>query len=68
MRDTSHRTGVCVIRVWIEAEAPKLRAHLITTLDVETGDEESTAAAGVEAISGAVREWLGRFEQIGSRP
>jgi hypothetical protein len=40
---------------------------LITTLDVETGEEESTVAAGVEAISGAVREWLGRFEQIGSR-
>jgi hypothetical protein len=40
---------------------------VITTLDVETGEEESTAAAGVEAISGAVREWLGRFEQIGSR-
>ena len=62
MGGASHRTGVCVLRVWVEAVAPRLRAHLRTVLDLETGDEESTAAAGAEAIAGAVRDWLVRFE------
>ena len=58
----SQRAGVCVIRVWLEAEAPKLRARLLTTLDVDKGEEESTAAAGAEAIAGALSDWLARFE------
>lgn len=56
------RTGVCMIRVWVEDEAPDVRARLIMTLDVTAGEERTATAAGADAICAAVRDWLARFE------
>ncbi len=55
-------TGVCVIRVWVENEAPELRARLIMTLDITGGEESTATVAGPDGICNAVRDWLERFE------
>jgi hypothetical protein len=57
------RTGVLVLRVWAETEAPELRARLIESAGLD-GAETSITAAGVDGICSAVRAWL---EQIAVR-
>jgi hypothetical protein len=57
------RTGVLVVRAWIEetlGEAP-LRARITQTLDVESGAKVETTAASREEILRAVEEWLDAF-------
>jgi hypothetical protein len=57
------RSGVLVLRVWTETNAPELRARLIQTHDLD-GAETSIAAAGIDGICEAVRGWL---EQLAPR-
>lgn len=57
MRD---RTGLLIVRVWIEGDASDsgLRARITHTLDLATGAEVVTAAATPDQIQATVREWL----------
>jgi hypothetical protein len=60
--EPSQRTGVCMIRIWVEDEASELRARLIMTLDITGAEEQTVSAAGADAIGEAVRGFLERFE------
>ena len=53
------RTGVLVIRVWLESPTTScgLRARLIRTSDVMTGELETTVAATVNDVCDQVRTW-----------
>jgi hypothetical protein len=52
------RTGVLVIRAWVEYNGePRLRARIMRALDTRRPDE-STVAATTEEITAAVVEWL----------
>ena len=55
------RTGILVIRVWVEREPPgRLRARLTEAADL--GEPPTTmAAADVPGICAAVEAWLRRF-------
>jgi hypothetical protein len=56
------RTGVFVIRVWAEGEAPRrLRARITETLDVMDRERTSTSAATLDEIEERVHEWLETF-------
>jgi hypothetical protein len=56
------RTGVLVIRVWLEQEAPgRLRARLIQTADPGGTPATLATAAGVAGIRDAVEAWLEQF-------
>jgi hypothetical protein len=55
-------TGILIVRVWIEANAPDgLRARITQTLD-STLDEQTMATAGnPEDICAVVRTWVEAF-------
>jgi hypothetical protein len=61
-RPVPDRTGILVIRVWVEREPPgRLRARLTEAADL--GDPASTlaTAADVPGVCAAVEAWLRRF-------
>jgi hypothetical protein len=59
---TAERTGVLVIRVWIEPGAGGgIRARITRTLDVAERDEVATAASTPEEITRTVGDWLDAF-------
>jgi hypothetical protein len=57
------KTGVLVIRAWLEAgvEENALRARITRTLDVAAPETIESAAASAEEILAAVQEWLRSF-------
>jgi len=58
----TQRTGVLVLRVWLEdGEQDGLRARITETLDISTPDEIERAAAGEGEILRAVGVWLRSF-------
>lgn len=58
----AERTGVLVIRAWIEPGGENaLRARIISTLDITEQGEGSTVASSPEAITAAVADWLRAF-------
>jgi hypothetical protein len=61
-RDVPERTGILVIRVWLEQEPPgQLRARLTEAVDLGEVPTTFTTAADVRAICDAVEAWLQRF-------
>ena len=53
------RTGLLLIRVWIEAGAVKpLRAHIRTTTDVARGFESELTVAEIASTLTLVEAWL----------
>jgi hypothetical protein len=61
----SERTGVIVVRVWVE-NGDDLRARITSSLDVSSDEQTVTAAGGVEEAVQLVRDWLERFLVGGS--
>ena len=56
------RTGILVIRVWLEQDAPgRLRARLTEAADLDQPPTTVAAAADVPGICAAVEAWLRRF-------
>ncbi len=58
------RTGVLVVRAWIEGKPPSLRIRIVRTLDISGGQEESTAAASIDEACAVVRGWLEEFVAV----
>ncbi len=58
----SERTGLLVIRAWVETNGePRLRARITQTADLSGRKETSTVAATRDDIASAVTEWLDRL-------
>jgi hypothetical protein len=56
------RTGILVIRVWLEQDAPgRLRARLTQAADLGEPPTTLATAADVPAVCAAVEAWLRRF-------
>ena len=56
------RTGILVIRVWTERDAPvQLRARLTQTGDLGEAATTLATASGVRGVCDAVEEWLREF-------
>jgi len=55
------RTGVLVIRVWVEDHSGPMRARITGRLDVHEGPETTVTAAGAQAATVVVRNWLEAF-------
>jgi hypothetical protein len=57
----SSKTGLVIIRAWVEENVPGFRARVIQ-LSAMTGDEEVIATvATAEQLTAAVENWLQRF-------
>jgi len=55
-----YRTGLLLIRAWIEKGATKpLRAHIRATTDVANGFQSELTVADVASVSAMVETWLG---------
>jgi hypothetical protein len=55
----SDRTGLLIIRAWIEAgSAEPLRAQIRLSTDVSAGFQRTLTCARAEEVSAAVRDWL----------
>ncbi len=65
---SSDRTGILILRLWIEADAREgLRARITQTLD--SGDEQAMATAvDPEDIYAVVRTWVETFVDAGVHP
>jgi hypothetical protein len=62
----AERTGLLVIRAWIEENGEvRLRARITRMVDVAAREQISTVVATPEEITGAVVEWLERFLRAG---
>jgi hypothetical protein len=62
MSRSSKRTGVLVVRIWLEndPEAP-LRARVSRSLDLDTAPVEELTVASAEEVAELVRDWLEAF-------
>jgi hypothetical protein len=66
MEASPERTGVMVIRVWLEISGP--RARIIHTLDPEGGEDTVCVVGSADEIQAAVTEWLRRVRASGGLP
>ncbi len=56
------RTGLLIIRVWIEeGSSEPLRAQIRLSNDVSAGIERTLTLARAEAVCATVQEWLAGF-------
>jgi hypothetical protein len=62
MEGVHERTGVLVVRAWIEGDPAQLKARITQTIDVAARESATTTASTAEQIYGAVRRWLEEFE------
>jgi hypothetical protein len=63
------RTGVLVVRAWLEdASDKRLRARITHTLDVARPGETVIVTAGREEVYAAVRSWLEEFTATIDQP
>lgn len=59
---TSDRTGILIVRLWIEGNAHEgFRARITRTLDSTGREQELAAAAAPEDIYAVVRTWVEAF-------
>ena len=57
----AERTGVLVIRAWIEGDPPGLRLRITRTDDIASRHEDSTVAASIDEAVEIARRWLEDF-------
>jgi hypothetical protein len=61
MAPAADRTGVMVVRIWIEGSGDSIRARLTETLDIAAGEETSRVVASEEEVVDGVRRWVHAF-------
>jgi hypothetical protein len=60
--DRGERTGILVIRVWLEPDDPvRLRARLTQATDLDQPPATVAVAGDVRGVCGAVEAWLRQF-------
>ncbi len=67
----SERTGILIVRLWIEGNAPEgFRARITRTLDSASHEQEMVVAAAPEDIYAVVRTWVEAFvdQETKARP
>lgn len=55
------RTGVLVLRVWIEAGSDEFRARVTAESELGTGERETAVAGSLEEIIEFIRVWVEEF-------
>jgi hypothetical protein len=60
------RTGVLLIRVWLEEEPPVLRARITRKRDATARRATVTFTADAAVVTGEVQAWLAEF--LGEAP
>lgn len=68
MTPKGERTGVLVLRAWLEQHGAPLRVRITERLELLTADERSTTVVGAEAAATTVRDWLLHLEGLAAAP
>jgi hypothetical protein len=64
--DHVERTGVLVLRVWVEHDgAGGLRARITESSDLSTRQQTTVVAGSVDEVLRIVREWVQAFASAG---
>jgi hypothetical protein len=62
------RTGVLIIRLWVEdSRGQNVRARIIQSMDITAEEPVATSASTVEDIVRKVREWMDAFVKAEAR-
>jgi hypothetical protein len=59
--NTSDRTGILIVRLWMEAPPDGFRARIVQTLDSMNSEHAMAAAATPEDVYAAVQTWVEEF-------
>jgi len=62
----AERTGVVVVRVWLEPGHDEQVRARVTATDLATNEETTAVAASVEEIVRIVRAWIQSFVSAGA--
>ena len=65
--DRPERSGVLVVRAWIEGDPPQLKARLTHTTDVNRHEEESATVSSVGGIHDEIDRWLAALQRTPAR-
>ncbi len=52
------RTGVLLLRAWLDGSPPQLKVRITQTPDIEGEDPQEATAATADDVLAAVRAWL----------
>lgn len=67
MGTQSDRTGILIVRLWIEGDAHGgFRARITQTLDSASREQTTTTAAVPEGLYAVIRTWVEAFVESGS--
>jgi hypothetical protein len=58
MARSVERSGVLVVRAWVEGSPGELRARITQSHGLTVGDQVETAAANMDEVLTIVRNWL----------
>lgn len=62
MQSTPERTGVIIIRVWLEADGENgFRARVTAVRDLETNDVDDAVASNVDEVVDIVQRFVSSF-------
>ncbi len=67
---TAHRperSGVLVVRAWVEGDPPQLKARLTHTTDVHRHEEDSATVSSARGIHDEIDRWLAALQQTPAR-
>lgn len=65
--DRLERSGVLVVRAWIEGDPPQLKARLTHTTDVHRHEEESATVSSARGIHDEIDRWLAALQETPAR-
>ena len=62
------RTGVLIIRLWVEdSHGQNVRARIIQSMDITAEEPVATSASTVEDVIRKVRQWMDAFVKAEAR-
>ena len=62
MTAAGERSGVLVVRAWIEGDPPRLKARITHTIDVTQRERRTATASSADQICAEVRRWIDALE------
>jgi hypothetical protein len=63
------RTGVLVLRAWVEPGDPvRVRARITQSLEIETPGQVVVTTVGIDVICAVVQRWLETLQDHASQP
>lgn len=65
--DRPERSGVLVVRAWIEGDPPQLKARLTHTTDLHRHEEESATVSSARGIHDEIDRWLAALQRTPAR-